>query len=152
MKTASLTFTTDLSPAVSRKSLTRFFPAVARYAMGVPLTIFGLNGFLNFIPQPEVVLPEKALTFATALMVSGYMMPLIATTLLVSGVLITLNRFVPLALLLLAPFWVNSLAFHLFLEHSGLPMASVFVALELYLAWVYRAAYRPLFVSRQQAA
>ncbi len=145
MKTASVSFTTDLSPAVPSKSITRFFPAAARYAMGVPLTIFGLNGFLNFIPQPEVALPEKALTFATALMVSGYMMPLIAATLLVSGLLITLNRFVPLALLLLAPFWVNSLAFHLFLEPSGLPMASVFVALELYLAWVYRAAYRPLW-------
>ena len=145
MKTATVSFTTDLSPAVQRKSFTRFFPAIARYAMGVPLTVFGLNGFLNFIPQPEVALPEKAMTFVTALMVSGYMMPLIAATLLVSGVLITFNRFVPLALLLLAPFWVNSLAFHVFLEHSGLPMASVFAALELYLAWVYRAAYRPLW-------
>jgi hypothetical protein len=152
MKTSTLDYTTDLSPAVPHKSLTRFLPAVARSVMGIPLAIFGLNGFLNFIPQPEVVLPEKALTFVTALMVSGYMMPLIAATLLVCGVLITLNRLVPLALLLLAPFWVNSLAFHIFLEPSGLPMASVFVALELYLAWVYRAAYRPLFVSGPQAA
>jgi hypothetical protein len=152
MKTATLEYTTDISLSVQRKSATRFFPAIARYALGVPLTIFGLNGFLNFLPQPEVVLPEKALTFVTALMVSGYMMPLIAATLLVSGALLTLNRLVPLALLLLAPFFVNSLAFHVFLESSGLPMASVFAALELYLAWVYRASYRPLFISRRQTA
>ena len=102
----------------------------------------------NFIPPPEVALPEKAMAFATALAVSGYMMPLIGATLLTSGVLLVLNRFVPLALLLLAPFLVNSVCFHLFLERSGLPMALVFVALELYLAWVHRAAYRTLFVSR----
>jgi hypothetical protein len=136
------------SQSAKPRSITRFFPVGARYLMGVPLAIFGLNGFLNFIPQPEVVMPEKALTFVTALMVSGYMMPLIAATLLVSGVLLVVNRFVPLALLFLAPFLVNSLGFHLFLEKSGLPMALVFVALELYLAWVYRAAFRPLFLSR----
>lgn len=130
------------------KPFTRFLPPTARLLLGAPLVVFGLNGFLNFIPPPEVALPEKATTFPTALAVSGYMMPLIGATLLASGVLLVLNRFVPLALLLLAPFLVNSLCFHVFLERSGLPMALVFVALELYLAWVYRPAYRPLFVSR----
>lgn len=151
MKTTTLASSIDLSAAVPRKSVTRFFPAVARYLMGVPLTIFGLNGFFNFIPQPEMVMPEKALTFVTALAVSGYMTQLIGATLLVSGVLLVFNRFVPLALVLLAPFLVNSLAFHAFLESSGLPTAVIFVALELYLAWTYRAAYRPLFVARTQA-
>jgi hypothetical protein len=99
-----------------------------------------------------MVMPEKALQFSTALMESGYMMPLIGATLLVSGLLLVINRFVPLALVLLAPFFVNSLLFHIFLERSGLPMAAIFTALELYLAWAYRAAYRPLFASRHSTA
>jgi len=147
MKTTTLDSTSDL-PGKQQKSFTRFFPAIARVLLGLPMVIFGLNGFFNFIPPPETPLPEKAMTFASALATSGYMMQLIGATMLVSGVLLVLNRFVPLALLLLAPFFVNSLAFHIVLEHSGLPMAAVFAAFELYLAWVYRAAYRPLFVSR----
>ena len=58
------------------------------------------------------------------------------------------NRFVPLALVVFFPFMVNSVAFHVFLEWSGLPMAMVFLALNLYLAWVHRAAYRPLLTAR----
>jgi putative oxidoreductase len=128
---------------------TRFFPGIARILFGLPLVIFGLNGFFNFIKPPaDMVMPEKALKFSVALMESGYMMPLIGATLLVSGVLLVVNRFVPLALVLLAPFFVNSVLFHVFLERSGLPMAVVFTLLLLYLAWVHRAAYRPLLTSR----
>jgi hypothetical protein len=130
----------------------RLGPAVARYLLGVPLCVFGLNAFLNFIPQPEAPLPEKAAAFAGALAASGYMMPLIGLTLLVVGVLLTLNRWVPLALVLFAPFIVNSVAFHVFLEPTGLVPAGVFLALELYLAWAYRAAWRPLFTARTDAA
>lgn len=126
----------------------QIIPAVVRWLLGLPLVVFGLNGFFNFIPQPETPIPEKAAAFAGALFASGYMMQLIAATLLTVGVLLVLNRFVPLALVLFAPFIVNSIAFHVFLEPSGLPVACVFLALHLYLAWVYRAAYRPLLTPR----
>src|ERR1700722_12644780 len=104
----------------------RRLPAVARFVMGLPLIVFGLNGFFNFIPQPKTPLAPAAMAFAGALMNTGYMMPLIGATLLIVGVLLVLNRFVPLALVLFAPFIVNSLAFHLNLEHTGLIMALVF--------------------------
>jgi uncharacterized membrane protein YphA (DoxX/SURF4 family) len=123
-------------------------PTIVRILLGLPLTVFGLNGFFNFIPQPEMALPERAVAFATALMETGYMMPLIGLTQLVVGLCLLLNRFVPLALVLLAPFMVNSLAFHLFLEPSGLLPACIYLALQLYLAWVHRAAYRPLLTAR----
>jgi len=55
---------------------------------------------------------------------------------------------VPLALALFAPFIVNSLAFHFFLERTGLPMALIFAGVELYLAWAYRAAFRPMLAAR----
>lgn len=134
------------------KSFTRFFPAVARILMGAPLLVFGLNGFLNFIPPPPAPLPEGAAAFAGALMKTGYMMQLIGATQLIVGVLLVTNRFVPLALVLFAPFIVNSIAFHSFLQPSGLPMAAVFLALELYLAWVYRKAYSPLLTARATTA
>ena len=133
---------------MSSPGFTRHIPTIARILLGLPLFIFGLNGFLNFIPQPETPLPPKAIAFATALMESGYMLPLIGGTMLIVGTCLLANRFVPLALALFAPFIVNSLAFHIFLEHSGLPMAVVFAGLELYLAWTYRAAYKPMLAAR----
>jgi hypothetical protein len=130
------------------KSRLRYLPAVVRILLGLPLVVFGLNGFLNFIPPPATPLPENAMDFVGALMKSGYMFQLIAVTHLLVGTLLLLNRWVPLALVIFAPFIVNSVAFHFFLERSGLPMALVFLALELYLAWVYRNAFRPLFTTR----
>jgi hypothetical protein len=132
------------------KSFTRHIPTVARILLGLPLVIFGLNAFFNFIPQPTTPLPQPAMDFAGALMNSGYMMQLIGVTHLVVGVLLVTNRFVPLALALWAPFIVNSVAFHVFLERSGLPMAVIFLALELYLAWAYRRAFAPMLAARTQ--
>jgi putative oxidoreductase len=145
---AAVNYPDEAPPATPSRSFARYLPAIVRILLGLLLLVFGLNGFLNFIPPPKAPLPEGAAAFATALMKSGYMMQLIALTQLVVGVLLLANRFVPLALLLLAPFLVNSLCFHIFLEHSGLPMSCVFAALELYLVWVYRRAYAPLFVAR----
>jgi len=127
----------------------RVLTHVVRVLLGLGFTVFGLNGFLNFIkPPPDLVLPEKALAFSEALMATGYMMPLIGASQLLPGLLLLANRFVPLALVLLAPFLVNALAFHLFLEPTGLPNTMVFLTMELYLAWTYRAAYRPLGIAR----
>jgi hypothetical protein len=129
---------------------TRLLPTIARYVMGVPLVIFGLNGFLNFIPPPKTPMAPPAMAFAGALMATGYMMPLIGITLLVVGLTLVSNRFVPLGLALFAPFIANSLCFHFFLEHTGLPMAGVFLLLELYLAWAYRMAFFTMLAARVQ--
>jgi uncharacterized membrane protein YphA (DoxX/SURF4 family) len=137
-----------ITNARSTNVAVRYLPAVVRILLGLAYLVFGLNGFLNFIPQPTTPMPEGAVAFATALMKSGYMMQLIAVTHLVVGALLLSNRFVPLALALIAPFTVNSILFHLFLEPSGRPMAAIFLALELYLVWVYRDAYRALLTAR----
>jgi hypothetical protein len=135
-------------PAYAAKPANRIVPTIARCLMGLPLFVFGLNMFFNFIPQPKMALPEGAVMFSTALMKSGYMMPMIGVTFLIVSVCLLSNRFVPLALALFAPFIVNSILFHIFLEHTGLPMSVVFLALELYLAWAYRSAFRPMLAAR----
>ena len=140
--------TTTAVSSSSSAGFTRYLPPIVRVLLGLPLVVFGLNGFFNFIPRPSTPLPEKAMAFAAALENTGYMMQLIGLTLLIVGTLLLLNRFVPLALALFAPFIVNSLAFHLFIERSGLIMAVVFLAFELYLAWTYRSAFRPMLAAK----
>jgi hypothetical protein len=92
------------------------------------------------------------MAFFVALTNTGYMMQMIAVTQLIAGVLLLTNRFVPLALALLAPFFVNSVLFHSFLEHSGLPSALAFVAIELYLVKENWSAYRPMLAARTPRA
>lgn len=129
------------------KSFTRFLPAIARILMGLMFFVFGLNGFLNFMPPPPT-LPDPVKAFMSALMATGYMMPMICGTQVLTGALLLINRFVPLALALIAPVVVNIMAFHIFLEPSGLVMALVVLALELGLAWAYRGAFRPMLAMR----
>lgn len=129
-------------------SFARHLPTVARILMGLIFLVFGLNGFLHFIPEPKTPMREGAMAFAGALMKTRYMFPLIMGTQLLVGVLLLLNRFVPLALALIAPVVVNIVAFHAFLAPSGIVLAFVVLALELYLAWAYRESYRPMLIPR----
>jgi uncharacterized membrane protein YphA (DoxX/SURF4 family) len=131
-----------------RQSFGHYLPAIARVLMGLCFLVFGLNGFLHFIPEPKKPMPDGAVAFAGALMKSEYMFPMIVGTQLIVGVLLLLNRFVPLALALLAPVIVNIVAFHIFLAPSGLGLALVVLALELYLAWAYRSSYRSMLNPR----
>jgi uncharacterized membrane protein YphA (DoxX/SURF4 family) len=141
--------TMEITVTASRgKWRSRYLPAAARIVMGLPFVASGVAGLLGLTPPPPPSLPEGALAFASALIKTGYMMPLIFATQVVVGVLLLSNRFVPLALVLLAPFLVNALAFHVFLERSGLPIVLVMMALGLYLAWQYRAAYHSILAAR----
>jgi uncharacterized membrane protein YphA (DoxX/SURF4 family) len=131
-----------------RRTTMRIAKHAARILLGLTFFVFGLNGFFNFIPPPPKPMPEALLAFSGALMKTGYLFQLVKGTEVVAGILLLANRFVPLALALLAPVVVNIVAVHLFLDHSGLPIALVVLALELYLAWAYRKTYRPMLVAR----
>ncbi len=130
------------------KSFARLLPAIARILMGLTFCVFGLNGFLHFIPEPKTPMPEAAGAFAGALMKSGYMFPMVMGTQLLVGVLLLLNRFVPLALILILPVLVNIIAFHIFLQPAGIVPGAVLMVLELYLAWAYRKSYCSLLAAR----
>jgi putative oxidoreductase len=115
---------------------------IARYLLGLIFLIFGLNGFLHFIPMP----PPTGLAgqFVGALADSHYVVVVFLLE-LIPAVLLLVNRYVPLALTLLAPIIVNILCFHAFLEPGGLPLAVVVVALWFVAYWGVRSAFAGLF-------
>ncbi len=97
--------------------------------------------------QPESM-PEDVSAFVGALMKTRFMFPLIAGTQVLAALLLLVNRFVPLALVLLAPILVNILAFHAFLDPSGIGPGAVATLIEIGLVWAYRDSYRTLFAAR----
>lgn len=132
-----------------KSSIARFAPGIGRWLMGLPMTVFGaIDLFHPMGPPPELAPGAKA--FSLALAQTGYMMPMIGLVLLVSGILLLVNRFVPLALLLLAPFFVNSFLFHAFLERSGLVPSAIFSILLLSLAWAYRGVFASVLQPKNQ--
>jgi len=123
---------------------------VARYLFGIVFFVFGLNGFLHFLPQPPMSGPPA--DFAGALFATGYMFPLIKGTEVIASLLLLSNRFVPLALAMLAPVIVNIVGFHAFLAPSGLALPFVCLALEVFLAYAYRAAFAPMLQAKTAPA
>ena len=119
---------------------------IARVLLGLVFVVFGLNGFLNFLslgPMPSGLAGQ----FMGALFVSHYYW-VIAALQVVGGVLLLVNRFVPLALVLLGPVIVNILCYHVFLNHAGAPPAIVVTVLWFIVFYGNRQHFSGIFVQQ----
>jgi putative oxidoreductase len=118
---------------------------IARVLLGLIFVTFGSNGFLNFIHMP----PPTGLAgqFLGVLFVSHYLVAVFLVQ-LIAGALLLANRFVPLALALLAPVLVNILLFHCLMAPEGLPLASVAALLWAIVFYAKRSAFAGLFAAR----
>ena len=122
---------------------------VARYLLGFIFLVFGLNGFLHFIPMPPP--PGVAGDFMIALFQSHYLV-IIFLLQVIPAVLLLVNRFVPLALTLLGPVIVNIICFHALMAPAGLPMALFVTVLWGLVAYGVRSAFAGLLQVRVSAA
>ena len=114
-----------------------------RIILGLILIVFGANKFIGFMPSPE--LPEGAGNFMGALASTGYMFPLIGAVEVVVGVLLILNKWVPFALVLLAPVAVNMVLFHLKLAPGGIVPAALVAIINGILIYVNWDKFKALF-------
>jgi uncharacterized membrane protein YphA (DoxX/SURF4 family) len=126
----------------------RYIPTIARILLGLLFFVVGLNGLHPFLQPPKGAMPQGATDFAAAMIKTGYFLQLVAGTQTLAGLLLLINRFVPLALTLLAPVLVNIIAFHAFLAPAGFAPGVIALILEIYLAWVYRDAFRSMLAAK----
>ncbi|HBR52948.1 MAG TPA: DoxX family membrane protein [Flavobacteriaceae bacterium] len=119
------------------------FTTILRVILGAALLLFGINKFFNFIPMFEM--PPAAANFLESLAATGYAFYVVAALEILIGSLLLLKKWVPFALVLLAPLSVNILLFHLFLDISDIAVAIVIFTLNVLLMYKYWKAYRPLF-------
>lgn len=119
---------------------------IARYLLGLIFTVFGLNGFLNFIKQPPPVDPN-AIHFFTGVVVSHYAYMFFALQ-LVAGLLLLSGFFVPLALVILAAELANILTYHATMDPGGIAPGLFAAVLWIIVFLQYRASFEPLFAAK----
>src|SRR5258708_35571281 len=112
---------------------------IARYLLALGFIVFGLNGFLHFIPQPPPP-SELARQYFTVMFTSGYLKFVFALQ-LAAGALLPWRRTAPLALVIAAPLIVNILLFHALMDPKGIGPGLVVTALWFVTFWQFRAAF-----------
>jgi hypothetical protein len=118
---------------------------VARYILGIVFAIFGLNGFLQFIPAAPM--PGLAGQFVTVLVASHYMIFVVLVQ-LICGLLFLAGQYVPLALALIGPVIVNILLFHVTMDLSGIAPGALVAICWIVLFYRFRANFAGLFERR----
>lgn len=119
---------------------------VARLLLGVIFLVFGTNIYLHFIPMGPPP-PGPMGQFYGALFVTHYI-HVVALFQIIPAILLLVNRFVPLALALLAPVILNIDLTHLLMAPSGLPLAGLVTLLWLLVFARVHTAFHGLFVAR----
>ena len=121
---------------------------IARYLLGLMFTIFGLNGFLNFLHQPPPTNP-LVIHFLTAIFGSHFAAFFFAVQ-LVGGLLLLSGYFVPFALTLLAAEIYNILAFHITLAPAAIAPALLAAVLWILVFARYRDNFKSILTARPQ--
>src|ERR1700681_3274264 len=118
---------------------------VARILLGLIFLVFGLNGFLQFIhlPPPTGIAGQ----FFGALFGSHFYVVIFGVQ-TIGGLLLLVNRFVPLALVLLGPVIVNIFFFHALMAPAGLPLAILVIIVSSILAVRNKEYFAGIFVQR----
>ncbi|WP_041578083.1 acyltransferase [Bdellovibrio bacteriovorus] len=118
----------------------------SRYLLGLIYFVFGLNGFLQFIPAPPTM-PEGAMAFMGGMMAAPYFFPVLKGTEVICGALLLSGFAAPLALVVLAPITLQIFLFHSFLTPGleNVIMPVVMIALHVMAATGYWHLYKPLF-------
>lgn len=116
---------------------------IIRSLVGLVFVVFGLNGFLQFLPMPAM--PEAAGSLMGAFAATGYFFPLLKATEIIGGVLLLVNRLPALGILLLAPIIVQIFMFHAVLAPGGIALPIFLVLAESFLGYAYWNSFKSIF-------
>jgi hypothetical protein len=121
---------------------------IARLLLGFTFVFFGANGLHPFLPMGPM--PTGLAGQFVAVFAQSHWVTIVATVQVIAGLLLLVNRYVPLALALLGPVIVNILVFHLLMNLAGIPPGVVVTILWLFLFYRYRGNFAGLFVAKAE--
>lgn len=120
----------------------KLLKTVLSILLGLPLVIFGLNGFLQFMPMPAM--GPEAMAFMGAIASTKFFFPIIGLVEVVAGLLLVVRKAVPLALILVFPIILCATLFHLGLDMGGIGLALICLILNAILMFLHKESYKSL--------
>lgn len=114
----------------------------SRLVLGLILVVMSLNGIFNFFDTG--LMPDGAMAFIGAMLGTGYLWMLLKVVELIVGLALLLNKFTPLASLVLFPVSLNIMLFHLFLAPNAMFLGFIVFLLNIYLLYAYADKYKPM--------
>jgi len=117
---------------------------IARLILGLGFIAAGASAFFISTPPPQ---PGLAGAF-NDLFFRSHWVYFVSVAQITLGLLLLVNRFVPIALIMLAAFLYNSFAFHITMAQSGLPAPAIVFVLWLTVSLKYRALFAPVFAAK----
>lgn len=121
---------------------------IARYLLGVIFVFFGSNLLFHFLPNPPM--PPSPLANFTGAMAESHYILAVGFFQVVPGILLLINRYVPLALTVLAAMILNIDLTHILMAPSGLPLAGVVTILWILVFLRVRSAFEGIFQPHPQ--
>jgi len=103
----------------------------------------GLNKFFNYMPPPDN-LPENLQKAFSAIMEIGWLLPLVGFAEVLGGLLFIFPRTRALAALIIFPVMVGILLTNIVTDTSGLGIALVLAAINLWVIYINRHKYTPM--------
>lgn len=103
----------------------------------------GLNKFFQYMPMPENM-PENMTKLMSAFMEIGWLLPLVAVAEIVGGILFMTNKYRALGAIIIFPIIIGILLTHIVNVPSGLPLAIVLLAINLWVIFENREKYLPM--------
>jgi putative oxidoreductase len=119
---------------------------VAQFLLGIAFVVFGLNGFLHFIPIPPPD-SENGKNFLGLLAKTNYLSVVKALE-LIGGLFVLSGRLAPLGLVILTPILVNIIIFDAFMDPLGLPVVLILSGLAMFLMVQYKSFFAPFLKVR----
>ena len=103
----------------------------------------GFNKFFNYMPMPEDM-PKNMLKFMAAFTEIRWLMPLVAVTEIIGGILFIIPKFRALGAIMIFPVMIGILLTHIINEPTGLPIAIVLMGINLWIIFENREKYLPM--------
>ena len=103
----------------------------------------GLNKFFNYMPAPKD-LPESMVKVMAAFMEITWLMPLVGIAEIVGGILFIIPKYRALGAVIVFPVMIGILLTNIVNAPSGLPIALVMLAINLWVIYDNRAKYAHL--------
>ncbi len=107
---------------------------------GLMMINAGLDKFLHYMPMPENI-PEKLVKTFNAFKEIGWLMPLVGFAEIVGGLLFILPKTRALGAIVILPVMIGIMLTNTITELSGLPIALVFFAINLWVIFENRKKY-----------